>query len=114
MTSLPYPTQPVSVTATTALPTPVDATTVLPTPAISAAPALPSAVQPAKVFQLTLLFQSLLPSRGVHLKGSYVYLKAHLNGFDFCLTFIQPVLNELSQRKRVTMHFFSLSKVVMV
>ncbi|KAJ7339448.1 Bromodomain-containing protein 2 [Desmophyllum pertusum] len=49
MTSLPYTTPPVSVTATTALPTPVDATTVLPTPAISAAPALPSAVQPVKV-----------------------------------------------------------------
>ena len=49
MTTLPYPPPPVSVMATTALPTPVDATTVLPTPAISAAPALPSAVQPAKV-----------------------------------------------------------------
>ncbi|XP_078382273.1 bromodomain-containing protein 3-like isoform X2 [Oculina patagonica] len=49
MTSLPYATAPVSVTATTALPTPVDATTVLPSPGILAAPALPSAVQPAKV-----------------------------------------------------------------
>ncbi|XP_029185046.2 bromodomain-containing protein 3-like isoform X2 [Acropora millepora] len=49
MMSLSYPTPPVAVTATTALPTPVDATTVLPSPAISAAPALPSAVQPAKV-----------------------------------------------------------------
>ncbi|XP_068687592.1 bromodomain-containing protein 3-like isoform X1 [Montipora foliosa] len=49
MMSLPYPTPPVAVTATTALPTPVDATTVLPSPAISAAPALPSAAQPAKV-----------------------------------------------------------------
>ncbi|XP_020629233.1 bromodomain-containing protein 3-like isoform X1 [Orbicella faveolata] len=49
MTSLPYATPPVSVTATTALPTPVDATTVLPSPGILAAPALPSAVQPAKV-----------------------------------------------------------------
>jgi len=49
MTSLPYVTPPVSVTATTALPTPVDATTVLPSPSILAAPALPSAVQPAKV-----------------------------------------------------------------
>lgn len=51
MTSLPYATPPVSVTATTALPTPVDATTVLPSPGILAAPALPSAVQPAKVGQ---------------------------------------------------------------
>lgn len=49
MTSLPYPTPPVAVTATTALPTLVDATTVLPSPAISAAPALPTTVQPAKV-----------------------------------------------------------------
>ena len=49
MTSLPYATPPVAVTATTALPTPVDATTVLPSPGILAAPALPSAVQPAKV-----------------------------------------------------------------
>lgn len=55
MTSLPYTTPPVSVTATTALPTPVDATTVLPTPAISAAPALPSAVQPAKVSKFSFL-----------------------------------------------------------
>ena len=49
MTSLPYPTTPVSVVATTGLPTSVDATTALPTPAISAAPALPSTAQPAKV-----------------------------------------------------------------
>ena len=49
MTSLSYATPPVPVTATTALPTPVDATTVLPSPGILAAPALPSAVQPAKV-----------------------------------------------------------------
>lgn len=55
MTSLPYVTPPVSVTATTALPTPVDATTVLPSPGILAAPALPSAVQPAKVCKFCLL-----------------------------------------------------------